>query len=126
MNKPLLTIKQVCERTGLSQPAVYQLLHSGELEHYQLGSGLKKNRRISEEQLSAFLEKRHLIAAQERKNMAARNIIDDLVVCLSGFNDMEPETVKQAVRRLDKDTLAKLGRQSKKLNQLLEAVNANH
>ena len=54
--KPLLTVKQAAERLDKSVSYVYQLLGNGSIEHYELGRGINKSRRISEEQLSAYME----------------------------------------------------------------------
>lgn len=52
---PMLTVKDISNRLGMSISFVYQELHSGKLEYYQIGKS-KGAIRISEEQYSCYLE----------------------------------------------------------------------
>ncbi len=52
---PMLTVRDVSNRLGMSISFVYQELRSGKLEHYQLGKAYGAIR-VSEEQLSCYLE----------------------------------------------------------------------
>ncbi len=54
-DKPMLTVKNISNRLGMSISFVYQELSSGRLEHYQLGK-VKGRIRISQEQLDRYLE----------------------------------------------------------------------
>ena len=53
----LLKVPEVAERLSCSASKVYQLLASGALQHYTLGPG-RGGKRVSEEQLAAFLASR--------------------------------------------------------------------
>jgi excisionase family DNA binding protein len=50
----LLTIREVAERLNISLSMAYRLVATGEISSYQIGSC----RRVSEEDLDAFLEER--------------------------------------------------------------------
>lgn len=50
----LMTIQEVCKELNLSRSRINEWIQSGELKSYKLGF----SRRISEEQLNAFLEQR--------------------------------------------------------------------
>lgn len=52
---PMLTVRDVSNRLGMSISFIYQELRSGKLEHYQLGKAYGAIR-VSEEQLSSYLE----------------------------------------------------------------------
>ena len=64
----MLTPKQLAERLSLSLSMVYRLLSTGELECYRFGSTY----RVSEEQLTAFLQKQKM-EAQRRLPKARRH-----------------------------------------------------
>ena len=53
---PMLTVKGVSKRMGMSISFVYQELRSGNLEHYQIGKA-KGAIRVSEEQFASYLER---------------------------------------------------------------------
>ncbi len=53
----LLKVNTVAERLNCSESFVYQILASGELQHYRLGRG-QGGIRVSEAQIAAFLEGR--------------------------------------------------------------------
>ncbi len=48
----MLKVSQVASRLNLSESKVYELVEKGKLEHYRLDGAI----RVSEEQLTAFLE----------------------------------------------------------------------
>jgi excisionase family DNA binding protein len=50
----MLTVKDVARRLNCLESFVYELLASGELEHYRLGKG-HGGKRVSEEQLQEYL-----------------------------------------------------------------------
>ena len=52
---PMLTVKDVSNRLGMSISFVYHELSSGRLEHYQIGQA-KGAIRVSEEQFANYLE----------------------------------------------------------------------
>ena len=52
---PMLTVRDVSNRLGMSISFIYQELRSGKLEHYQLGK-THGSIRVSEEQLSNYLD----------------------------------------------------------------------
>lgn len=52
---PMLTVRDVSNRLGMSISFVYQELSSGRLEHYQIGKA-KGAIRVSEEQFTSYLE----------------------------------------------------------------------
>lgn len=41
MSEPLLTVKQLCERTGLSRTKIYTLTRDRKIPHYRFGSTVK-------------------------------------------------------------------------------------
>lgn len=64
---PLLTVRQVADRLGLSQSSVYQLIESRQLAHHRLGTN-KGAIRVSEADLLAYLNAcRESTGTQRRK-----------------------------------------------------------
>ena len=57
----MMTVKEVAERLNLSEGAVYKAVHNGELEHHRFGAAI----RITEDQLTAFLEETRVRAEAE-------------------------------------------------------------
>ncbi len=52
---PLLSVKNIGQRLGMSAAFVYQELSSGRMEHYQFGK-IKGRIRISEDQFMRYLD----------------------------------------------------------------------
>ena len=52
----MLTIKQLAERLAISRSLAYRMVQAGEIPSYRIGTC----RRISEEQLTAYLERTRL------------------------------------------------------------------
>ena len=52
----MLTVAEVASRLRISKAVVYRLLAEKKLEHYAIGGG-QGGKRISEEQLAAYLER---------------------------------------------------------------------
>ena len=70
---PMLTVKDVKNRLGMSISFVYQELRSGKLEHYQLGKAYGAIR-ISEEQFSSYLEN----FVKGKKKTQRKSLVTDL------------------------------------------------
>lgn len=56
-DKPLLTATDVAKRLSLSATTVRALCDAGELKHFRVGAGKRKEYRISEEALEDYLRR---------------------------------------------------------------------
>jgi excisionase family DNA binding protein len=60
----LLTATQVRERLGISESKLSELIRTGEIRAMRLGTGPKKQYRITEEALAEFIERNTVRPAQ--------------------------------------------------------------
>jgi len=59
----MLTVKQVAERLSISRSLAYRMVQSGEIPSYRIGTC----RRISEEELMAYLQQTRLEKPKEMR-----------------------------------------------------------
>lgn len=58
IDEPLLSVPDVAARLSVSRPTVYRLLHAGELDRIDIGSGSRPRPRVPLSSLTAYIRSR--------------------------------------------------------------------